>query len=231
MSDEFESFLWLLLITHLITHHLFYDSLAVQFRQFAERRAQAAKEVEANHQPDCNKAVLHQYLLPLRVCATIVAYRHLVNRHFQLCDLGRDFHFKSEAAGNDQHVANDLATKRLITGFNVGHVQVSQRIGKKRQKLVGEVVIEIENTRCSPDQKTGTKDNISVAIENRPNKTENVRRVIFEVGVLHDDDLSGSECETGLQGRGLAGIALVTNEAYLLIHLGMLTRLFFGSIS
>src|SRR4029077_19836280 len=61
--------------------------------------------------------------------------------------------------------------------------------------------------------KTRTENDICFAAQDRLEQARVFLRIIFEVGVLDENDITGSGCETTAQGRALATINAVVNDA------------------
>src|ERR1035441_1305530 len=122
-------------------------------RKSAERLFEAAQEVESEDVPERRDAVLHPDLLALLVSPPAVGDRHLVDGDSELGHLCRDFNLEAESAAGNRHVADNLAAERLVAGFDIGHVDVGAQVGKKRQPLVGEVVVEVQHARRLAHQK------------------------------------------------------------------------------
>ena len=63
--------------------------------------------------------------------------------------------------------------------------------------------------------KSRPEDHIRVSIENRFQKRRDVLRVVFEIGILNDDDFTGCLLERRPQGRAFALIVTVAKRANL----------------
>ena len=68
---------------------------------------------------------------------------------------------KPKPLGFDHHVADNLASKRLVAGLDIGHVEVGQQIREERQPFVGQVVIEVEHARRTPHHESRAVDDIA----------------------------------------------------------------------
>ena len=61
-------------------------------------------------------------------------------------------------------------------------------------------------------EKAGAKDDVGPAVEQGRQELGILPRVVFEIGILHDHDVSGGSCEACSQGGALAGIPVVQAE-------------------
>ena len=93
-------------------------------RKSAEGTFEAAQKVEPEDVPERRDAVLHPDLFALLVSPPVVRNRHLVDGDAEFGHFRRDFNLEAKSLAGDRHVADNLAAKRLVTGFDIGHVDV-----------------------------------------------------------------------------------------------------------
>ena len=68
-------------------------------------------------------------------------------------------------------------------------------------------------------------DDVGLALDDRLDELGILRGVVFEVGVLDDDDLAGGVAEPGPQGRSLALVLVVEDDRQLGLVAGQLLRM------
>ena len=175
-------------------------------RKCVEGVFEAAQKVEPEDIPERRDAVFHPDLLALLISPSVVGNRHLIDGDAEFGYFRRDFNLEAKSSASDRHVADNLAAKRLITGFDIGHVNVRAQVRKKRQPFVGDVVIEVQHARRLAHQKARAVNHIRVAFHNWRNHVADFRRVVFQIGILHNDDLARRQRKARLQRLGLARV-------------------------
>ena len=99
---------------------------AINSWRLTKRCLQSAEKIKAKDKPEGLQPVQHADLLSFLVRAAVIADRHFIDRASKFRNFSGYFDLKTEAAGFDNHVANDFAAKGLVTGFDVGEINVGQ---------------------------------------------------------------------------------------------------------
>ena len=183
----------------------------MRLRDHIKGLIKTTEKIEAENVPERKQSVLHPDLFTFRVGSTVVADRHFVNYGIGFGNLGRHFDFDAETAGRDRHIADDVAAERLVSGFHIRHVQVRQHIRKHRQHIVGNIVVEVQHARCAAHHEARTIDDIGMAIENRLDDVDDFGRIVFQIRILDDDDVSCRVGKSLFQSRRLAAIGFVND--------------------
>src|SRR5262245_53370082 len=98
------------------------------FGDRSERTAASPKQVESEDMPEGKNSIAETNLFAFSVRSAVVADRHFVDHNVDLGELGRHFDFNAKAARFENHVPDDVSSKRLIAGFDIRHVEIRQRI-------------------------------------------------------------------------------------------------------
>ena len=136
-----------------------------------------------------------------------------VDAHAQTGNFGGDLGFEAEAVFLEMDALQDFASEGFEAGLHVGEVQVGEHIGEKREEAVADGMPEVEDAvRFGPD-KTRAEHNIGAVFDNRGDHDGIFFGVVFEVGVLDDDDLCGGVGDTGAEGSSFALVDVVAKSA------------------
>src|SRR5262249_34938602 len=100
------------------------------------------------------------------------------------------FDFKPKAARDDNHVFCDLSACSLITGLDIGDIEICQQIVHKSQKFIGQVMAVVQNPTGTMNTEPRAQTYISYPLPNWGDKISNFTRVIFQISILHDDNRS-----------------------------------------
>src|SRR5262245_33280952 len=181
----------------------------MRFGYHTKRPIPAAKNVKLEEVPKGQKAIAESDFLSLFVGSSVITDRDLVNDGAEFCNLGGHFDLYAEPAGLDDHVPNYVAAKCFVAGFDIGHVQIGQNVRNHRQDAICHEMVEVQHASRAPHQETRTVDDIGVAFKNRLDDVNDLRRIVFEVGVLNDDDLASAFLESLLERGAFAAVFLM----------------------
>lgn len=154
------------------------------------------------------------------VGAAVVGDGNLINGDFEFGDLGGDFGFEAEAVFLDGDFLQYLAAEHFVTGLHVGEVQVGEHVGHEGEKLVPHGVPEVEHAVHTGAEESRAEDNIRATREDRHEEFGVLIGVVFEIGVLDDDDVGIDVLESGAQGGSFALVDLVGENADAVVGLG-----------
>src|SRR5579863_9753679 len=179
-------------------------------RRSSER---ARSDVVLPDAPESAHAVAPADLLSFGVSSPVIGDPDLVDAGPRLGDLGRDLWFEPEAILPDHDPLNQLAPEGFVSGFHVREIEVGRHVRTHGQKLVADRMPEIENA-MSPGaaEKTGSEDHIGFAGKNRSQEQMIFGRIVFEIGILHDDEGRGGLGNPGAQRCALTLVHLVAEQ-------------------
>ena len=120
--------------------------------------------------------------------------------------LGRHLRLESEAVALEANSLDDLAAEDFVADLHVGQVQVGQHVREEREPLVRQRMPEIEDPVLLADEPRA-EDDVGLILDDRLDELGILRRVVFEVGVLDDDDLAGGVAEPGAERGALSLVA------------------------
>jgi len=161
-------------------------------------------------------------LLPFLVGASPIADADLVDAEATLRDLDGNFRFETEAVFYDGDGLKDFAAKHFVASLHVAEVDVGQGVGEKSEEPVANGVPEIEDSVRAGTEEAGPVDDVGFAFDERAEQKGIVGRIVFEVGILDEDEVScgflyataesgsfalvvGLEKDADLRVRGLEG--------------------------
>jgi hypothetical protein len=135
-----------------------------------------------------------------------------VNPPVAFCDFGGDFRFKPEAVGFQLDSLQDFAAENLVAGFHVRELEVGEDVGEKSEHLVGNVVPEIVDA-LRPAKKSRAEDDVGAAVDDGFKKLVVVARIVFEVGILDENDVAGDFGKATAESGALALIVSLKKDA------------------
>ncbi len=127
-------------------------------------------------------------------------------------DLGGNLGFEAEAVFLDGDALDDLASKSFVAGLHVREVEVGEHVGEKGEEAVADRVPEIEDAMCLGSDETGAENDIGTVFENGPEHNGIFLGVVFEVGVLDNDDRRGGVADAGAESSALALVDIVAES-------------------
>ena len=163
--------------------------------------------------------VLQADLLALGVVAAVVRDRHLVDAQPQLGDLGRDLRLESEPVAPQGNSLERRRAKELVARLHVGQVEIGGGVGQQRQQPVGDHVPEQVHASRSRHEARAV-DDVRLTAQERAEQTRNLARVVFEIGILDDDELAGRLLDAGANGGPLPLVLRLEDETDVRIALG-----------
>src|SRR5687767_94057 len=179
------------------------------------RRLHLAREqVVPDGAPHATHAVAPADLLALGVVAAEVRDRHLVDPPAGLRDLRRDLGLEAEAALPDYEAIEDLDAECLVAGPDVREIDVRQHVGEQRQQPVPDRVPEEEHAVRAAAKEARAEDDVGEPALDRVEEPENLARVVLEIRILHDDELTADLRESAAEGRALPGILLLEEDPH-----------------
>src|SRR5208283_4064092 len=131
----------------------------------------------------------------------------------QLRHFNRHLGFDAEAVGMQVHVLQQLAAEGFVAGGDVVNRNAGEQIADDRKQPVQQKAIVTLNTVRSA-VKAVAEDGVSVAFKNGCKQEGIVAGVIFEVGILDEDDLAGGLRQSGSDAGSLALVLVVKGELH-----------------
>src|SRR5262249_20478382 len=126
--------------------------------------------------------------------------------------LGRDFGLEAEAIGLQGDALKDFAAKDLVTGLHIGELEIGEDIREQGEKFVGDVMPEVVDA-LGTAQKARAEDDVGATVDQRFEQLVVVARIVFEVGVLHQNDVARQFSEAAAQCGAFALIHLLEKNA------------------
>ena len=160
-------------------------------------------EAVADDAPEGLDAVFPGDFFAFFVGAAGVGDGDFVDAPVPFCDFGGDFRFEAETVGLELDALQDFVAENFVAGLHVGEFQIGEDVGEQSEDLVGDVVPEIVDTLRAAEE-TGAEDHVGAAIEDGFEEFAVVARIVFEVGVLDQDDVAGDFSEAAAEGGAFA---------------------------
>src|SRR5262249_15607191 len=146
------------------------------------------------------KAVLPPDLLALFVGSSPITDAHFINAKAALGDLDSDFGLKTKTVFLNGDGLNDFAAEDFVAGLHIAEIEVGQRVGHEGQDHVPHRVPEVKYAMRSAAQKAGTVNDIGFALEQGLQKGGIFGGIVFQVGILNDDEVTRSFSDAAAQG-------------------------------
>jgi len=134
---------------------------------------------------------------------------HLVDAQFQARHFCYDLWLEAEAAFFNRDALDNFSAEGFETGLHVGEVQIRTHVGEQREEAVANGMPEVEDTVCLRADEAGAKNDICAVFQDRLEYNRVFRRVVFEIGILDDNDGSGGMGDTGAKRGTLALVGVV----------------------
>src|SRR5664280_1563412 len=175
----------------------------------------SAKQVVFHDRVERTEAIPPADFFALFVGAAVIADADLVDHAVEPRHLGGDLRLESEPVFFDRDLLQHLATESLVAGLHVRDVDVGGHIGEQSEKLVADHVPEIDYPVRLGANETRAKNDIGLTVEDGLDQLGIFPRVVFQIGVLDEHDVTGDGGEPGPERGALAAINLVIND---LVH-------------
>ena len=130
----------------------------------------------------------------------------------QTGDLGGDLRFEPETVFLDPNLRQHLAPEDLVAGFHVGEVEVGEDVGRESEHAVADHVPEVHDAMGVAAHEARAEHDIRFAVEDGLEQLRVFLRVVLEIGVLHDDEITSGGGKAGAQRGPLALVALVIED-------------------
>ena len=126
---------------------------------------------------------------------------------------GGDLGIEAEAVLLQLDCLDDLAPEDLVAGLHVGEVEVGEAVGQQGQQPVGDHVPEKQHPVRVAAGEARAVDHVGVVLEDRRDQPRVVGRVVFQVGVLDDDDVAGRRRDASACRSTLAAVVRLEDGA------------------
>ena len=157
----------------------------------------------ADDAPEGLDAVFPGDFLAFFVGSASVGDGDFIDAPIALGNFGGNFGLEAEAVGFESDTLEDFATEDLVAGLHVGEFEVSEDVGEQGEGFVGDIMPEVVDALGSAE-KAGAKDHVGSAVEDRVEKFVVVARVVFEIGILDEDNVTGDFCEAAAEGSAFS---------------------------
>lgn len=169
---------------------------------------------------DRPQAVHEADLLPFAHMAGRVADRQFQKASLRATRHGRDFDFHAKALAGERQFFEDWRSEGFVARFNVGQLPPRKAIAKRRDGAVSPVVPEWPIPPSNASEQPAAVNDVRVAVEDRLDETRNLRRVVFEIGVLNNHHVALDRFHASTHGRCFSCISLQANRANSLVGAG-----------
>src|SRR5438874_11562317 len=95
---------------------------------------------------DGTETIVPANLFPLLVGPSRVGDPYFIDTRSSPCDFSHDFRLKRESILLDRDGVEKIAPEHLITGCDIGEVQIGEHVGQQRQDSIPHHVPEIEDS-------------------------------------------------------------------------------------
>src|SRR6266850_5760147 len=161
--------------------------------------------------PDRTDAVLPGDLLPRCIIPPVIGHGNFINSAAESRDLEGELGLEPEAIRAEPQALEEVRPEDLVARLHVRKVEIREHVGKCRQEPVPDIVPEEKHPmRLSPESRP--IHDVRFVLEDRFEQAWVFERVVFEVGVLHQDDVSRDSRKSGSQSRPLAAVLIVIQD-------------------
>ncbi len=165
--------------------------------------------------PNGLERVFESDFLPFFVGAAVVRDRHLVHARAHACHLAGDLRLDAEVVRLQIETVCHIANEHLVTGLHVRQVQIGERVRQERQHPVADGVPEIQDAMAAwRAEKARSVHDVSFALEDGLQQQCVFARVVLEVGVLNDQNVSGRIAYSARDGRPFAHVLRLQQHAH-----------------
>ena len=139
--------------------------------------------------------------LALFIRAAPITDPDFIDAQLPLGDLHRYLWLESEALFFQRNRLDDLAPESLVTSLHVAEVDVSKRVGEQSKNPVAYGMPEVKHAMRATGKKARTVDDVGSAFDQRLQQHNVLCRIVLEIGILNNDEVSGSFPNAAVQGR------------------------------
>src|SRR5262245_41689126 len=168
-------------------------------------------EAVLEDEKDRGNSILPADLLPFEIIAPAVGDRDFIDAATGFGDLGREFRLKPEAVFPKFDLLQKTGTEYFVARLHVGQVQVRHHVRKCREHLVAQVMPK-EKDAVGTTQEARSIHHIGLVRQYRLDQSGILRRIVLEVGILDNDDVSRYRIEAGPQRGSFPHIARLKND-------------------
>src|SRR5947209_5719172 len=116
-------------------------------------------------------------------------------------DFRGDLRLEAEAIALERDLIQHRFAEDLVADFHVGEVEVREHVAEAREEAVAQRVPEVEHAMRLAAHEAAAEDHIRAILRDRQDQLDVIVRVIFQIGILHENDIAGSEFEAVAQSR------------------------------
>src|SRR5262245_29137351 len=163
-------------------------------------------EAVFNQRPKSRESVAPGDLLAFGKIAPVIRDRHLVEFVFALENFGGNLRLEIEAVRFNMDVFDHVGAEDFITGLHVREDRVVKQVGDESEHLVADEMLEVERPRHLGARKTRAVDDVGAPFENGLYQLGVFGRVIFQIGVLNNNDVASGVSQRGPERRAFTHI-------------------------
>jgi hypothetical protein len=158
--------------------------------------------------PNGGKSVFQADFFTVFVIASVERDGNFKNTRPFLEDFSGEFGFEIEAPGVDDDVLYGGALEHLVARFHICEDRIVEDIRQQGEEIICDHVPEHGRTAWAA-QKTRSEDDVGDAFLDGFQHGGDVARVIFQIGILDEYDVSINTAQPGHQGRSFALILVM----------------------
>ena len=99
-----------------------------------------------------------------------------------------------------------IRADHFVAGFHVREVEVTDDVAQEGEELIAELVTEEESALVTAGHEARAEDGIGVFEKEEVHHLQQVTRVVFQVGIVNDDEMRIHMLERGANGRAFAHV-------------------------
>src|SRR5215469_9058270 len=168
-------------------------------------------QAESDDAPQRLHSIFPRDLLAFLVRSPGVGDWYLVDSPVVLGDFRGDFRLEPKAVGLDFDALQDFLAKDFVAGLHIGKLQVGENVGKQSEHSVCYVVPEVVDALWAAKESRAI-DNICAAVDDGFEQDAIIARVVFEVRVLYQHDVTSGLGKAAAQSRALALVGRLKEE-------------------
>jgi len=149
------------------------------------------------------ETILPADFLPFGIGPAVVGDGDLVDARTRLGRLRHDLGFKAEAVFLNFDRLDEFASKRFVAGLHVREVEIGRHVRQEREELVAERVPEIQHAVLVRADEAGAKNRIGLSRKDRRDELGILRRIVFEIRILNNNDRPSGGCNRCANRRAL----------------------------
>ena len=150
----------------------------------------SVEKTEFENEPEGFDTVSPVDVLTLGIGSAVVADRHLIDSCAPLGKAGGDLRLESESIAGQSKTLENISSHRLVTSLHVGEIEIVDHVRQQGENPVAQGMPEEKNTPLLTGGEPRAVNGISVTVDDRSDNPLIIGRVVFEISILNNRDVT-----------------------------------------